>query len=156
MEITGRKGLGNILKNFLQVCFVIGSFTAIILPFLLYKFYGLNLINCFAVIYPNGIILAILTYEFIKLFDSLRKNNPFCNENVRILKTTGLISFIGSLCWLFDLIFGITFMKSDYIVFIGTLIFLTILFLGVSIALYILSELFKKAIKFKEENELTI
>lgn len=156
MEITGQKGLGNILKRFLQLCFIMGSFTAIILPFLLNKYFGLNFINCFVVIYPNAIILAILTYEFIKLFDSLRKNNPFCKENVKILKTSALISLIGSFCWLYDLILGISFMKLDYIVFIATLIFLTILFLGVSIALYILAQLIKKATEYKEENELTI
>lgn len=156
MEITGQNGIGNILKRFLQICFIIGSFTAIILPFILNKYFGLNLINCFVVIYPNAIVLAIITYKFIKLFDSLKRNNPFCSENVEILKTSGLVSLVGSICWLLDLIFGITFMKLDYIVFIATLIFLTILFLGVSIALYILSELFKKAIEYKEENELTI
>lgn len=156
MELNGQKGLGNILKRFLQLCFIIGSFTVIILPILLNRYFNLNLINCFVVIYPNGVVLAIITYKFIKLFDSLKKNNPFCNENVKLLKTSGLISFIGSLCWLFDLIYEISIMKLDCIVFIATLIFLTILFLGVSIALYILSELFKKTIEYKEENELTI
>ena len=36
------------------------------------------------------------------------------------------------------------------------LAFLVVLYVGVSIALYILSELFKQATEYKEENELTI
>ncbi|MBQ3415181.1 MAG: DUF2975 domain-containing protein [Clostridia bacterium] len=156
MKVMGEKGLGNILKVTLQICLSIGITTVIILPFVLNKCLGLNLLNCFVVIYPNGVILSIITYKFIKLFNSLTKNNPFCVENVKILKTTGIVALIGSVIWIFNLIFEIIVIKLDNIVFIATLIFLCILYFGVSIALYVLSELFKKATEYKEENELTI
>lgn len=156
MKITGEKGLGNILKIFLQICLCVGIIITIILPFLLHKIYVLNLINCIIIIYPNGIILSVITYKFIQLFNSLKNNNPFCESTVKILKFTGIIAFIGSIFWLADLIYELIAVRTDYIVFIVTLIFLCVLFLGVSIALYILSELFKKAIEYKEENELTI
>lgn len=156
MKITGEKGLGNILKIFLQICLGLGIITVIILPFLLQKFYVLNLINCIVIIYPNGLVLSVITYKFIKLFNSLKNNNPFCESNVKILKSTGIVAFIGSILWLLDLIYEIIVMKTDYIVIIVTLIFLFILFLGVSIALYMLSELLKEATEYKEENELTI
>ena len=55
-----------------------------------------------------------------------------------------------------DLLYEIILAKSDDIIVIATLAFLCVLFLGVSIGLYILSELFKQAKEFKEENELTI
>ena len=72
------------------------------------------------------------------------------------MKKTSVISFVGALFWLIDLVYQVLFVNAKDIVFIVTLGFLSILFLGVAIALYILSELFKKAYDYKEENELTI
>ena len=108
------------------------------------------------VIYPNGIVLLIITHNFIKLFNSLRLNNPFCSENVKILKTTGIVSLIGSILWIIDFLYEIILAKSSEIIFNSTLVFLSILFLGVSIALYIIAELMKQATEYKQENELTI
>ena len=155
MKITGEQGIGKIIKIFLQICFYMGIILLIALPFIL-NTVGFNLGASMYVIYPNGIILLIITYNFIKLFDRLRINNPFCEENVRILKTTGIVSIIGSVLWLIDFLYEIVLAKSTDIIFISTLLFLCILFFGVSIALYILSELFKQATEYKKENELTI
>lgn len=155
MKITGEKGIGKILKIFLQICFYTGVIVLIVLPFILNKF-GFGLGASMYVIYPNGIILLIITHEFIKLFNSLRINNPFCEKNVKVLKTTGIVSLIGSIFWLIDFLYEIILAKSSDIVLNSTLIFLSILFLGVSIALYILSELLKQATEYKKENELTI
>jgi ABC-type amino acid transport system permease subunit len=102
------------------------------------------------------VVLLIITYKFIGLFDSLKQNNPFCENNIKILKRTGIVSLIGSILWLIDFFYEIIVVKSDDIVFNATLIFLAVLFFGVSIALYILSELLKEATKYKKENELTI
>ena len=46
--------------------------------------------------------------------------------------------------------------KSLDIIFNSTLVFLSVLFLGVSIALYIIAELMIQATEYKQENELTI
>lgn len=155
MEITGEKGIGKILKVFLQICFYAGIVVLIVLPFILNKL-GFGLGASMYVIYPNGIILLIITHKFIKLFNSLRINNPFCEKNVKLLKTAGIVSLIGSIFWLIDFLYEIFLAKVTDIVSICTLAFLSILFLGVSIALYILSELLKQATVYKKENELTI
>lgn len=155
MQITGEKGIGKILKIFLQICFYGGIIVLIALPFVLSKF-GFGLGASMYVIYPNGIVLLIITHKFIKLFNSLRINNPFCDENVKTLKSTGVISLAGSIFWLIDFLYEIFLAKSNDIILNCTLLFLSILFLGVSIALYILSNLLKQATEYKEENELTI
>lgn len=155
MKITGENGIGKLLKIFLQICFYCGIIILVVLPFLLNKL-GFNLGASMYVIYPNGIVLLMITHKFINLFDSLRLNKPFCEENVKILKTTGIISLIGSLLWLMDFLYEIILVYSEDIIFNCTLLFLCILFLGVSIALYILSELFKQATEYKKENDLTI
>ena len=155
MQIVGEKGIGKLLKVILQVSFWAGVIILITLPFIL-KQCGFSLGASMYVIYPNGIVLLLITRNFIKLFNSLRLNNQFCSENVKILKTTGIVSLIGSILWLIIFLYEIILAKSSDIISNITLVFLSILFLGVSIALYILSELMKQATEYKQENELTI
>ncbi len=155
MRIIGKNGLGDLLKRFLQVCFWGGIIILIALPLVLQGF-GVSLNASWIVIYPNGIVLLVITHKFIELFDSLKNHNPFCVRNVKILKSTGMIALIGSLFWLFDLLYEVILAKSNDFVVIATLAFLFILFLGVAIALDMLSELLKEATEYKKENELTI
>ena len=155
MKVMGEKGLGKILSIFLQVCFYAGIIFLITIPFIL-EGMGYNLGASAFVIYPNGIVLLIITHKFIKLFNSLSKNNPSCDDNIKILKTTSLVTLIGSIFWLIDFIYEIVLAKSNDIVINIVLIFLCVLFFGVSIALYILSKLFQEATEYKKENELTI
>ena len=73
-----------------------------------------------------------------------------------LLRKTGKLAFIGAIFWLIDLLYELMLARSFDIVFILVISFLIILYIGVSIALYILSELFKQATEYKNENELTI
>jgi len=155
MKIMGNEGLGNKLKIILQICYFGGIFGLIALPFLL-KAVGLYLSAAAYVIYPNGIVLLVITHKFIKLFESLKQNNPFCDENVKILKTTAIASVIGAILWILDLAYEFILAQVFDIVFIVVLLFLGILYFGVAIALYILSELLREGAKYKKENELTI
>lgn len=154
MKVTGEKGIGNILKHILQMFFYGGILIFIFLPFIL-QLIGIKKATMF-VVYPIGLVLLVIAYKFIQLFDSLKKNNPFCDKNVKILKSTGITSAIGSLLWLIFLLYEVILAKATDIVTIVIIVFLFILFLGVSMALYILSELIKEATKYKKENELTI
>lgn len=155
MKILGENGLGRFLKVFLQTCFFGGILLLIILPFQL-QMVGLHLNATAAIIYPNGIALLVIVYQFIGLFDSLKQNNPFCLENVKRLKYAGIASLIEAILWAIDLIYQLVLAKSFEPQFLLVLIFLFILFIGVSIALYILAELIRQAIEYKVENELTI
>ena len=155
MQIVGKNSIGNFLKIFLQICFYFGIILLVILPFIL-RMLGFNIGVSMFIIYPNGILLLLITRNFIELFNSLKNDTPFCKENVKILKKTGVVSFIESIFWLIDLGYQILFINLKDILFNVTLGFLSILFLGVAIALYILSELFKQAYDYKKENDLTI
>ena len=155
MQITGEKGIGKRLKAFLQICFYVGIVLLILLPFLLNKM-GFDLKSCMFVLYPNGVILLIMTHKCIEFFNSLEQNKPFCDENVKLFKTTAIASFTSSVLWFIDFLYEITFMKSTDTVFYSILIFLCVLFFGFSIALLILSELFRQATEYKKENDLTI
>lgn len=155
MKVVGEKGLGSLLKVLLELAFYTGIIIVISLPFVLTKF-NINLGASIWIIYTCGLVLLAIVRQFIKLFDSLKNNNPFCMENVKTLRRSGVLSLVLAIFWLLDLLYEAFLAKSDEITTYLTFFFLFILFIGVSIALYILSELFKQAVEYKEENELTI
>lgn len=154
MEITGKKGLGKILKIILIIGLFISIPIIIISPMLLH--HTRNSMYSMIIIYPNGILLLGIVYQFIKLFKSLEKSEPFTYSNVNVLRKTSIISLVISILWLIDLLFMIIIMKNTYVNYILVMSFLSLLFLGVAIALYILKELMFQATKYKEENDLTI
>ena len=155
MEIFGEKGIGKFLKVLLQVCFWGGISVLIVLPFLL-QLVGLKLNATAFVIYPNGIALLVIVRQFIGQFDSLKNKKPFCMENVKRLKTSGIASLVETALWTIDLLYTVFLAKGADVIIVLVLAFLIILFAGVSIAFYILAELIKQATEYKEENELTI
>ena len=106
MEILGENGIGKILKIFLQICFWGGIAILIILPFEL-QIVGLKLNATAFVIYPNGIVLLVIVRQFIGQFDSLKDRKPFCMENVKRLKTSGIASLIETVLWTADLLYTI-------------------------------------------------
>ena len=154
MQITGKKGLGKILRIVLIVGFIISIPLIITSPILLH--HTRNSIYSALIIYPNGLLMLGIIYEFIKLFKSLEDNKPFTSKNIKILKNTSIISLAMSILWILDLLFMILIMKNTYVNYIIVMSFLSLLFFGVAIALYILAELISQATEYKEENDLTI
>lgn len=156
MKVEGKKSIGSLLKILLQICMVIGALLLVFLYSIL-KAFNLHFDLFVVMIYPCGIFFLALIYQFVGLFNSLKENKPFCNDNVIKLNRGMIISFVISALIVIALCFSI-FLYNDYYTFrfnvcIG---FICVLFFGVGIALYILRELFKKAIAYKEENDLTI
>lgn len=155
MRINGKNGIGSILKFILQISMVLGIIFLIGLYWIAKK---VNLeFNWFiACIYPCGISFLVLVYQFIGLFNSLKENNPFCKENPKRM-CIGMISSLITCLFIIIAILLSIFVYDIYTLELKVaLIFIAILFFGVSIALYILKELFTEAINYKEENELTI
>lgn len=148
------KKIGIILKLVLIIGLVVAVPFVIISPFWLK--HTRSVIYSMFIIYPNSLLMIGITIQFIKLFQSLEKNNPFNYENVKTLKKGSIISLAMSILWVIDLLFMIFMIGNTYINYIIVLVFLAVLFLGVAIALYILSELFRQATDYKEENDLTI
>ena len=155
MEILGKKGLGNILKIMLEILLVLGIIILIVFPIIIANT-NIRINPNVIIFYPNAICLLLIIYQFIGLFDSLKKSNPFCENTVKKLKKAGKISSVASVFWFLDFIYEVALVRTTEILWIAVLIFMIILFIGVSIALFILSELFNRALEYKRENELTI
>jgi len=146
--------MGKILKSIVIVGIVLAIPCIALVPFLLSNNY--SILYSMLIVYPNGCLMIAIAFEFLKMFDSLEKNNPFTMENVKILRTTGYLSFAMSLLWIIDLLVMTLIIKNTYINYILVLLFLFVLFFGVGIALWTLSLLLHQATEYKEENDLTI
>ena len=146
--------MGNLLKKIVIVGIILAIPIIILIPFLLSNNY--SIIYSMLIVYPNGGLMLGISYQFYKMFDSLEKKEPFTMKNVKILQTTGYLSFIMSALWLLDLLLMILVIHNTYINYILVLLFLMILFFGVGIALWTLSLLLHQATEYKEENDLTI
>lgn len=153
MKILGEKGLGQILKIFLIVAFILAIPTIICLPIIMNH---MSRGNSMIIVYPNGILMLAFVYQFILLFKSLEENNPFTFKNVNLLRRSGIISLILSCMWLIDLLYLVFIVNNHYFNYMLVLTFLMVLFFGIFIALYIISELIRQATIYKEENDLTI
>jgi len=152
MKIFGHYGLGAILKFLLQVGFGLGLAILVAMPYLL-KIINESLNWYWLIVYPTGILFLIIVIVFIKLFDSLKDNNPFNRNNLKLMNIAKYASLGISEFIIVEIILVLTLYRDKNVIF---LIFLTILFFGVFIALHILKEIMYQAILYKEENELTI
>lgn len=154
MQKSNNQKVGKIIKIILIIGMIISIPIMGIIPFLLK--HSISLIHSMLIIYPNGILMLGIIWQFVKLFKSLEMNNPFNRDNVKILKDAGTISYIMSVLWFIDLLDLLLIIKNYYINYILVLAFLVLLFIAIGISLYILSALFKQATDYKEENDLTI
>ena len=149
MKVTGKNSLSNFIEICLKIVFVLGIIIYITLPFLLSKYVELfnpvlKYIPALIILYVSGIPALVIVYRFIKIFNTLKLDNPFTIENVKHLKVVSICSLIISI----EYIIGIFFIMSIFeIILIAVFV---IAWLGA----YILSELLRKAIEYKEENDL--
>lgn len=151
MNVTGKNSLSNFIEICLKIVLVLGIIIYIALPFLLNKYVELfnptlNYSAVLVILYTSGIPAIIIVYQFIKIFDSLKKDNPFIQENVKCFKMVSVCSLIISIIYIIGIFFIFSFFEI-----IAIAIFI-IAWLGT----YVLSELLRKAIEYKEENDLTI
>ena len=155
MQKNKTKTIARVISLLLKICIGIG----IILLLALWKILeALNIKFDLLVflIYPSGILFLILVYQFIRLFNQLKIENPFTMTMVKYLKQTMWISFIIGIIIFLALLLSIFIYPAYTLTLKISLTFFTILFIGVGIALYLLSELFRQATEYKEENDLTI
>ncbi len=151
MKITGKNSLSNFIEIFSKIIFILGIIITITLPFLLQKYVEwfnphLNYTFSLIILYVSSVPALIIIYSFIKIFKNLKKDNPFIMDNVKRLKIISICSLIIAI----EYIVGMFFIMSVFE------IILIAVFLIAWVGGYILSELLKKAIEYKEENDLTI
>lgn len=151
MKVTGKNSLSTFIEICLKIIFVVGILIYITLPILLNWYVEifnpiLNYAAALIILYASGIPALIIVYKFIKIFKTLKQDNPFTLENVRHLNVISICSLIISI----EYVIGIFFIVSVFE------IILIAVFIIVWLGAYILAELLRKAVEYKEENDLTI
>lgn len=154
MKILGEKSLSAIVKRLLDLIFIGGIMITLSLPislkwYLNYTYEGSNVkIYYFliALLSVTGVLALIIVNEIRKIFNTLKRKDPFVLGNVKSLKRMGIASFLISFAYIFKIIFYNSFMTV-----IVLMVFVIAGFFSI-----ILAEVFRQAVIFKEENDLTI
>lgn len=117
-------------------------------------------LNLYAMMLLSGIIALFMIYQFIKIFNNLKNNDLFSTDSSNRLNIVKNSCFLISVvyCIIAILIFIImNKMTEEFIHFMFVLsAILAIVFVVFGIGMKILNEIYKKAIEYKEENDLII
>ena len=162
MKVLGERSLSTVIKIFLWIlliiCLVVVIFGGIVLISDFSFFNTSNTLRSLIILYLSSIPAAILIKQFIGIFKSLEDNNVFDEENLKRLRISYISSIVMGLMYLVNSI--ILFLSPEdenwVIVYMLLTYIITLVFLIFGVGLIVLSEIYKRAIKYKEENDLTI
>lgn len=99
-----------------------------------------------AIIFVSGLICVYILFSLKQMYRSLLVGNPFVDNNVKHLRKMGVSCFIAALIYIAKCFFMFT---------LATVVIALIFTVGCLFCLT-LKDLFKQAINYKTENELTI
>jgi hypothetical protein len=153
MIILGEKGLSGYIKKLLILVLAGGLCIILSLPYSL-NWYINDLRNynpeiyyfLLGFLYYTGILCLWIVFEMNKIFKTLNRKNPFMMDNVISLRKMSLAAFLITAAYIIKIIFYNSFLT----------IIITMIFIIAGLFLIILAEVFKQAVEFKEENDLTI
>lgn len=153
MVIIGSRGLSGIVKYVFDIIFIAGVLILLTLPFSLkwcfdnyiwtdgeYYWFLLFFLEF------TGIFGLVIVYELRNMFKQINKNEPFVEQNVSSLKKIAIMALLIAAIYVVKIVFYISFLT----------IILTVAFVIFGLAGLVFSEVFRQAVRFKEENDLTI
>lgn len=141
-----------ITKRMLDIMFYIGIVILVLLPAIIYIFSKYNnyykkyVVVMFLTLFVSGIIALLIISELRKMFRTVIADDCFVAENVVSLIKMGNYSFIIAMLTLARSIFYVT----------PASIVIIIVFVIASLFSKVLSQVFKKAVAYKKENDMTI
>lgn len=162
MKILGKKSLSSIIKIFLWILLIICLLVVLIGGIVVIKEFSYfntdNTLRSLIILYLSSIPASILIIQFIGIFKSLENSKVFENQNVKRLKTSYITSIIMGIMYLVNsiMLFLSRAEENWEIVYMLLMYVVTLVFLIFGVGLIVLLEIYKKAIKYKEENDLTI
>ena len=164
MKVLGKRSLSSAINIFLMILLIccIGCLTYGIFYISMNwnKLMEINVHLLLCGVYLSGIISLIMIIEFMGIFQSLKKEKIFDNENIKRLKISYISSIIiGILYVIISCVIintGLGKIEINYYILSFFAIIIAMVFLIFGVGLIVLTEIYKKAILYKEENELTI
>ena len=162
MKVLGKKSLSTLIKIFLWILFTVCLIVVILGGVILIKdftfFKSTNTLKTLIILYLSSWPASVLISQFIGIFKSLENNNVFDKNNLKRLKVRYISSIVMGLMYLINSV--ILFLNKEnenwMIIYMLLTYIITLVFLIFGVGLIVLSEIYKRAIKYKEENDLTI
>ena len=144
--------INKLTKTVVDIFFYLGIITVISVPFITPKLIrNLNLNE--KLIFPtiitlllSGMCAVYLIYQLKRIFKTLVTGNPFVIENTIYLKNMAIVAFIISIIYIFKLTYWFT----------PATVIIVLVFMVAGLFCLTLKDLFAQAVKFKEDNDLTI
>lgn len=164
MKYYGKRSLSSFLKIVLDIMLIIGAVLFILISrntllTALPREHSTLLIFVYILFVIGSMSLIFIVYNLRKMVNTLVTRDPFVRQNVRSLRNIWIGSFIISICYFINF-----FINPDYqefqMIYIDAkgihtdLEFFIFLFAGLFIL--ILEKVFKAAVEYKEDNDLTI
>jgi len=141
-----------ITKICVDVLFYVGIACCILVPFSsswlvkYFNFQGQTTTSMIIILLLSGSTSVYILYQLKIIFKTLLVGNPFIDANVTCLRKIALASLLISIIYVVKCLFSFT---------ISTVVIIAI-FLIASLICLTLKDLFKQAIYYKEENDLTV
>ena len=162
MKVLGKKSLSTLIKIFLwilqTICLIVVILGGVVVIKDFSFFNSTNTLKSLIILYLSSIPAAVLIAQFIGIFKSLENNDVFDKENLKRLRISYISSIIIGLLYLINSII-LFFSPEDenwVVIYMLLTYIITLVFLIFGVGLIVLSEIYKRAIKYKEENDLTI
>ena len=144
--------INKLTKIVVDIFFYLGIITVISVPFVtpkLIKYLNLNenlIMPTIITLLLSGACAVYLIFQLKRIFKTLAVGNPFVIKNTIYLKNMAIVAFIISLIYLFKLTYWFT----------PATVIIVLVFLVAGLFCLTLKDLFTQAIKYKEDNDLTI
>lgn len=136
----------------LNITFALSVLCTVAMPFMkrlienIYVYEGRELFIFMFTVTLSGVFASILLYNLKTVYKTFERDNPFLRENVKYLNAIAVCCGGITLCYIVKCIFIFTPATLMVVLLFGMCILLAIS----------LRDLFRVAVEYKEENELTI
>lgn len=147
-----QKTLERCVKSLLDIMYYGGCVTCVAVPLLLrwlqnyYIVFQTHYIAMCLLLFVTGAFAVFILGELRKMFQTVLDENCFIQQNVMSLKKMGRYSIMISIA---------TSIRLYYVITPSTVIIIIMFFIA-GLFSFVLSRVFQQAIKYKQENDLTI
>lgn len=164
MKILGKKSLSSIVLVFLCVLLALciiaivagGIFVLSNLPFFTKDLLSVTYI----LIYLSAIPALVMIIAFLQIFNTLKQENPFEKKNIKRLEISYIASIVIGAVYAINVLLiylGVGIIQEGFfIIYPLANVAISIIFLIFGIGIVVLKEIYRKAIEYKDENDLTI
>lgn len=164
MKILGKKSLSSVVMVFLYVLFILCIMAILaggIFVIKNFEFFTKDLLSgTYIMIYLSAIPALVMIVQFLQIFNTLRNENIFEKQNVKRLGVSYIASIIIGVMYAINVLliyFGVGIKLEGYFILYPLAnVAISIIFLIFGIGIVVLKEIYRRAIEYKDENDLTI